>query len=93
MKFSLRTSGSTYQDGRYKKQLEKLGFTFKPHDEEYNALYQQIRKSKKQMFHMDWEQDVIVELNTLEDLLQFQKKFGPIILNGNSIEIYDDYRE
>ena len=35
-----------------------------------------------------------IEINTLEELMEFQKTSGSsIILNGNSIEIYDDYRE
>lgn len=35
-----------------------------------------------------------IEINTLEELIEFQTKSGsPIIINGNSIEIYDDYRE
>lgn len=92
MKFQLRTTGSTYEDGRYKKQLEKLGFKFKPHDDEYNKLYQQLHKSKKQQFYMGYSETEI-EINTLEDLLQFVRKFGQIVLDEDSIEIYDDYRE
>ena len=40
-----------------------------------------------------------VQLNTLEDILNFSKKYGELIIDnsyneGNpSIEIYDDYRE
>lgn len=42
--------------------------------------------------HEDW----FVEINNLEELLEFQKKYGSIILSHDptpSIEIYDDYRE
>lgn len=41
----------------------------------------------------------IVELNTLEDLTTFTKKYGQLIINDAdltglpSLEIYDDYRE
>lgn len=35
-----------------------------------------------------------IEINSLEELLDFQKKCGcSLILSGDSIEIYDDYRE
>ena len=93
MKFRLTTSGSTYPDGRRKKQLEKLGFKFTQHDQKYTELYQGIWGNQKDMYHMDWNQEVTVEINTLEDLLAFQKKFGQIVLSDNEIEIYDDYRE
>lgn len=36
----------------------------------------------------------ILEVDKVEDLVKFQKELDiPIILDGNSIEIYDDYRE
>ena len=41
-----------------------------------------------------------IEINTLEELINFRKKYGEIILTistypeiDNEIEIYDDYRE
>lgn len=34
-----------------------------------------------------------IEINTLEELVEFSKKHGHIILDGNNIEIYDNYRE
>lgn len=41
-----------------------------------------------------------IEINSLEDLLEFENKFGPIIVSTSwtnyeymMIEIYDDYRE
>jgi hypothetical protein len=35
---------------------------------------------------------VFVEINTLEDLMKFQEKvLHPIIINGDTITIYDDY--
>ena len=93
MLFQVTTSASSYIDGRHKKNLEKLGFKFKPHDETYDALYKELWKSNKQIFYMGYEQNVEVEINSLEDLLQFAKKFGKLIIDENTIEIYDDYRE
>lgn len=34
-----------------------------------------------------------VEIDTLEDLLFFIEQYGQIVLNKNSIEIYNEYRE
>ena len=35
-----------------------------------------------------------VEINTLEELLEFQEEcYYPIIISRDEIEIYDDYRE
>jgi hypothetical protein len=34
-----------------------------------------------------------IEINTLEELIALSEKYGEIILDGDSIEIYDDYRE
>jgi Trm5-related predicted tRNA methylase len=93
MKFKVTTSATTYPAGRIKSNLEKLGFKFEPHDDHYNALYQQIYKSKKTMYHMLWDQDVEIEISTLEELMKFQKRFGQIIVKQEEIEIYDDYRE
>lgn len=34
-----------------------------------------------------------VEIGTLQDLVEFSKKYGEIILSVDTLEIYDDYRE
>jgi len=41
------------------------------------------------------DEDEEIEINTLEDLLEFQKvKNDPIILRRDqTLEVYDDYRE
>lgn len=40
---------------------------------------------------------LFIEINTLDELLNFVKKYDRIVIehydNENSIEIYDDYRE
>lgn len=41
------------------------------------------------------EEEYEVEINTLEQLLDFSKRHGDLVFKGDppSIEIYDDYRE
>lgn len=34
-----------------------------------------------------------IELETLEDLISFEEEWGPIIIDNNTIEIYNDIRE
>ena len=84
MKFNLSTSESAYND-KDKKQLEKLGFVF-----------------KKQSSYTDEtgyiDGYIIIEINTLEELLEFQKNYGRLVISGSSedglwLEIYDGYRE
>lgn len=43
-----------------------------------------------EMHELDaWE----IEINTLEELIEFIYSQGRIVMNSGSIEIYDDYRE
>ncbi len=37
--------------------------------------------------------DWFIDINTLEELMAFQKRYEELVLNSDSIEIYDDYRE
>lgn len=34
-----------------------------------------------------------IEINTLDELMEFVKEYGQIVLDIDTIEIYDDYRE
>ena len=34
-----------------------------------------------------------VEINSLEELVNFSNKYGTLVFNEDTIEIYDDYRE
>ena len=77
MKFTLSTSGHFYPQADRRKELEEIGFTFKPSD--YKGFT--IEGSPE------------IEINSLEELIQFANKFGEIIVGDGSIEIYDDYRE
>ena len=77
MKFTLSTSGDYYPEADIRKELEEIGFTFTPSD------YKD--------FTIQGSPDI--EINSLEELIQFADKFGEIIFGNGSIEIYDDYRE
>ena len=81
MRFTLSTSGDYYYDSDAKKNLEKIGFKFKP------------TTFLKYEYVIDYNVDPIIEFKTLEELVEFSKEWGEIILIGNKIEIYNDYRE
>jgi hypothetical protein len=84
MKFELRATGYFYPDKEDRIKLEKLGFSFSFCPEEQDEQFQ-------------WEikdNGVYIELNTLEELLAFQKLCeNRLVLNNNVIQIYDDYME
>lgn len=40
-----------------------------------------------------WNNEYRIEIDSLQELVDLTKKYGEIIINGNSLEIYDDYRE
>lgn len=82
MKFNLTTSGCFYDESDYSRGLRDLGFEF--NDESTmgdNKLYLPSGTTIK------------IEINTLEDLMKFNDEWGELIISGDSIEIYDDYRE
>ena len=79
MKFKLRTSGTFYQFEEDRNRLSKIGFRFEPSD---YLKFTIIR-----------DNDLKIEINTLEELIQFTKKYGEVIIDKESIEIYDNYRE
>ena len=83
MKFKLSSSGAFYRPEEAK-ELESLGFTFKTTKEIYGTF-------RHAEFYKDGESEV--EINTLEELLQFIKRVGRVVIDENEIEIYDDYRE
>ena len=37
--------------------------------------------------------EVFIEINSIDELMDFIKKYGRIVIEDNVIEIYDDYRE
>jgi hypothetical protein len=78
MKFKLSTSGRFYDGDNYQKELESLGFKFKPND--FRPFYK-----------LDHQPDI--EINTLGELMAFCERFDELILRDSEIEIYDNYRE
>jgi len=80
MKFHLSTSGYFYKRDRIKK-LEKLGFTFR----NYGAKH-----CDDTLIICD---EIDIEFNTLEELIEFTSEWGGCVIDGDSIEIYDNYRE
>lgn len=72
------------EDMKHLKKLEKLGFKFVENGNEYE---------RKPHWYLDWNSEVMIEINSLKELIGFIKKFGTIILHKDGIEIYDDYRE
>ncbi|WP_114752280.1 hypothetical protein [Pleomorphovibrio marinus] len=77
MKFKLQTTGDFYPKDEERKKLEPLGFKFIPSDYE--------------RFYIEGEPEI--EINSLEDLIEFSNKFGELIISDGYIEIYDNYRE
>jgi len=81
MKFKLSTAYYFYQHKKRRKQLEELGFEFTQQREGIYLI----------------EGAPIIEINTLDELIQFGKEYGgeegKIIVCDGHIEIYDDYRE
>lgn len=86
MQFSLRTAGYFYTPQKADKLASAFGFTF----ENSNVLSEATKVidcSSKQ-----------ITINSLEELVEFSKVWGPIIISLNKdgsadIEIYDDWRE
>ena len=84
MKFRLETSGFFYKKSSVI-ELEKLGFVFNPpRADEFVSFNNQYTKQDGEVF---------IEIKDLPELIKFIKKYGEIVMDTDSIEIYDDYRE
>ena len=81
MKFELSTTKYQYF-GEEKKDLMELGFTFRL---ETSPLFAKDRYVI--------EEKPLIELKTLEELMEFVSKWGQVVLTKDSIEIYNDYRD
>jgi hypothetical protein len=77
MKFTLSTAAYYYPEEAKRIPLEKLGFRFV--------------KSDYKAYHISGVPTI--EINSLEELIDFSNKWGSIIVEGDSIEIYNGYRE
>ena len=84
MTFNLTTTGSFYST-KQKERLEQLGFEF------------ELEPNDKNFIHLgDWhktEKSCSITMHSLEDLLEFQKEWGDLILTEDTIQLYDDYNE
>ena len=74
MKFNLQTERSVYGDV-YKTALEELGFKFEKHGDRWV---------------IEWGVNPEIEISTLEELMQFSDKHGPIVIDAAGITICDD---
>lgn len=87
MKFKL-TNCDHFPKEDYAKKLETLGFKFKPCNDVYF-------KSQGRLEPDSWDDNskISIEINSLEELIAFVRKWGQIVLYEDEINIYDDYRE
>jgi len=77
MKFELYSAKTVFLD-EDKLQYETLGFQFERQDEK--------RWRCKNA-------PIIIELNSLDELIEFIRRWGAIIMDENEITIYDDFIE
>lgn len=82
MKFKLETAGCLYKK-EDKEKLEKLGFIFDSGENSWEGY--RYRKKRGVV--------VEIEISSMEELVDFVREHGDIVFSGNTIEIYDDYRE
>lgn len=80
MRLELKTVKKIYYPNRDKEEIEKLiedGFAFK----------------SVNTFLMLANKPVFVNITSLDDILYFRKKYGDLILQWESLIIYNDYIE
>ena len=83
MKYSITVTDSLYKsDSKEVENLKELGFVFEPMTDNFMGYDLSIQDS-----------NIYVEINTLEELIAFNEKYGRIIFDGTHIEIYNGYRE
>ena len=82
MKFTITNADYWFDDDKRKQAYEKYGLNFKETDKEYKS-------------HGKWQRDEngTVEINSLDELMKMIKEVGAIVLDVESITIYDDYLE
>ena len=82
MKFKLTTSSHRYDSNSVEK-LKTLGFTFQ----------NRLMYLGEELVQERVEDEIEITFETLEQLIAFSDVWGELIVCGNRIEIYDDYRE
>ena len=84
MRFRVTTSGSFYFKDEADR-LREIGFVFR---EDKNKC----RRGFSQYFRKV-DSDVFIDIDSLEELVEFSGRWREIIVKRGEIEIYDDYRE
>ena len=82
MQFTVRTTGYFYTDAE-KKKLEAIGFKFK--------AYTPTDQSMEDYSWVIEDHDAKIEFISIQELVEFTKEFGRVIVFKDSIVIYDDY--
>lgn len=84
MKFKLGKA-SYFNTEEEKKKYEKLGFKFTRYtDKIFHSIPDWVTNSAV---------EPSIEISTLEELLAFIKEYGEVVINEDSITIYDGYQE
>jgi len=84
MKLRLRTTNTLFNkeissEINYVERLKKLGFEFET--------------DKWGSWTINDDKKVFIEINSFKDLTDFIKEWGDVILNEDTIQIYDGYNE
>jgi hypothetical protein len=85
MKFTLTTTKLTYTPEEAD-ELRPLGFSFLS----YNPM---LWEDHEEVLAIVQTKNPSIELNTLEELMEFRRKYGMLILSEGQIELYNGYRE
>ncbi len=79
MKFRLDMAKNFEDNDKEKERLESLGFKAVP--SRFRAWY--FRKNER----------IKIEINSLDELMDFIKEWGTIVLDKDTLTIYNDYLE
>ena len=81
MRFRVTKSGGFYFKDEADR-LKEIGFVFR--EDKNSGFSQHFRKV---------DSDVFIDIDSLEELVEFSGRWREIIVKRGEIEIYDDYRE
>lgn len=81
MEFKIITTAYFYNNIVEVEKLKKLGFSFEEVDEnEFSSKY-----------FLNKEVEVKKTINSLAELIKFEREWSPIVLRKDTIEIYNDH--
>ena len=81
MRFKILASGHCASQ-EWADKLTKLGFRFKKHDSSELVW--------KGYYRVDDNDTIYIDIDTLEELVDFIKRYGRVIFDGETIVIYDN---